>query len=134
MVVATFARSLTAQSSTQCLTPLPVLHLHQLPARMEIHHARRSPATNRRRRSEAAAAAGSCLDSHLAPSTWPRWQFFAAAFSFAGIPLHFADCRDNCRLPPFWLFAANSRRINLISPSSVHRPCCLGPVPRCEMV
>ena len=66
--------------------------------------------------------------------TWRHLLGQGGNFSFAGIPLHFADCRDNCRLPPFWLFAANSRRINLISPSSVHRPCCLGLVPRCEMV
>ena len=70
--------------------------------------------------------------SHLlAPSTWTTWQFRDRKRKKS--PGH-RFCRDSvalCRLPRqlpiarslFWrrLCAANSRRINLISPSSVHR-------------
>ena len=112
IVVASFATCLTKpapfQSSTQSAALLPILHLHQLPSRMEIHHGRRTLPTNRKPAARRwRRCPGSCC---LAPTCWRHLlgqpgNFVeeggrkAPATAFAGIPLHFADCRDNCRLP-----------------------------------
>ena len=83
-----------SQSSTQYLSPLPILHLHQLPARMEIHHGRRTLPTNggsavRRWRRQVAALI-------------PTWRhLLGQGGNFRQKP-GFCFCRDSvalCRLP-----------------------------------
>ena len=80
----------SSQSSTQYLSPLPILHLHQLPARMEIHHGRRSRPTNGR-------AAGRRWRRQVA-ALIPTWRHLLGQ----GGNFRFCFCSDSvalCRLP-----------------------------------
>ena len=83
-----------SQSSTQHLSPLPILHLHQLPARMEIHHGRRSRPTNGR-------TAGRRWRRQVA-ALIPTWRhLLGQGGNFRQKP-RFCFCRDSvalCRLP-----------------------------------